>query len=401
MNILLKSKTITLLTILAIAYVFLAIVGGFKMYSSVPYWDMWEGYLEFGLRAQDLDLSVWWSQFNEHRIFLSRILFWLDLFLFNGKSIFLILCNYLLGGAIFYCFYKILKTAFPKERRLRYCLSLYTLAITFSWIQEENYTCAFQSQFLLAYLLPLIGFYCLYLSKEENRVFFLIACIAGIASAGTMVNGVIALPLMTALAFFLKIEWKKIAVLGILASFILCIYFYDYKSISHHASLTNSLFHQTFAFIKFYLLMIGSPFVYINGSNYLIGVNKLGVLAGLFFNISLLYFMYLNLIKKSSSLQLVLISFISYVGITTIAITGGRLGIQLPTTPRYLTPILMAWTALLVLFVLNMQKSKRLAIGPILSFILIILLPWQYLSIYSRRHIIFEREIEALAAKIS
>jgi hypothetical protein len=400
MNILLRSKTVTLLTILAISYVLLAIVGGFKMYSSVPYWDMWEGYLEFGLRNQDFDLSVWWSQFNEHRIFLSRILFWLDLFLFKGQSIFLILCNYLLGGAIFYCFYKILKTAFPNEKRLRYCLSLYTLAITFSWIQEENYTCAFQSQFLLAYLVPLIGFYCLYLSKE-NRSFFLIACIAGIASAGTMANGVIALPLMTVLAFFLKMDWKKIAVLGILAVFILCIYFYDYKSLSHHASFTDSLLHQPYAFAKFYLLMIGSPFVYINGSNYLIGVNKLGVLAGLFFNISFLYFMYISIKKKeSSSLQLALIFFISYVALTAVAITGSRLGIQAPTTPRYLTPVLMAWTALLVLFVLNMQKAKRFAICPILCFALIILFPWQYLSTCSRKHIVFERQIAALAAKM-
>ena len=73
--------------------VFIAIFGGAYLYSPIPYWDMWGGYLDFFLRVNNGDYGVWWSQHNEHRIILSRLLFWLDLKWFGGVSIFLIVFN--------------------------------------------------------------------------------------------------------------------------------------------------------------------------------------------------------------------------------------------------------------------------------------------------------------------
>ena len=85
----------------------LAIIGGFRFYSPIPFMDMWNGYLDFYLRTLNGDTSVWWAQHNEHRIFLSRILYWLDIKYFQGLSYFLTAANYLILGFIALFFYKI------------------------------------------------------------------------------------------------------------------------------------------------------------------------------------------------------------------------------------------------------------------------------------------------------
>jgi hypothetical protein len=395
-----RRLSLRLLRILATAYVFLAIIGGIRMFSPVPFLDMWNGYLDFFIHAQEGDLPIWWSQHNEHRIFLSRILFWLDLYFFKGLSIFLIFFNYLLGGLIYFCFFSILKTALPnpKDRFLRNSLSLFILALTFSWLQSQNYLWAFQSQFFLAYLLPLTGFYNLYLSsnREKNsRFLFFFAFLAGTAASGSMANGILALPLMAALAFFLKLDWEKIVFLGSFSALFLFLFFYNNIPVPYHASLRDSFSHHPLGVIKFILLFFGSPFFYISGHE-----KWIGEIAGVFFIGACFYFLYCFAKKKnSSSLQLVLFAFIAYIGITVIGIAGSRLGISQPTDSRYLTPAVMAWIALLMLYILNAQISTRHRVTPILILMLILLFPWQIRTLGSNFHS-FERELAALALKM-
>jgi hypothetical protein len=400
MNMVLKNKTLGLLVILASLYILLAVIGGIRTYSPVPFWDMWDGYINFLLHIQENDLSIWWSQHNEHRIFLSRILFWADNYFFKGLGSFLIFFNFLLGGLISYCFFNILKTSLPNKEHqlLRYYLFFFILALTFSWTQVQNYSWGFQSQFFLAYLLPLTSFYCLYLSskREKNtRSLFLFSCLAGTASAGTMANGVIALPLMMVLAIFLKLEWRKIVFLGVLSGIILYAYFYNYMPISYHASLKDSLLHHPFGLIKFIFLFFGGPFFYMSGR-----IMIVGILAGLFFIGSFLYFIYRYAKKRdSSALQMPLFAFIFYIGITAFCIAGARLNISLPTESRYMTPVFMAWSAWLVLYVLNTQKLNKQKIFSIFIVALIFLLPWQVFALKSNSNL-FEREVAVLALKM-
>lgn len=74
----------------------MALYGGWRNYSSVPYWDMWNGYLDFYTKISSGDWSAWWAQHNEHRIVLARVFFWLDIRYFHGQGWFLIVLNYLL-----------------------------------------------------------------------------------------------------------------------------------------------------------------------------------------------------------------------------------------------------------------------------------------------------------------
>ena len=96
---------------LAIIFISLAIYGGIQLYSPIPFYDMWDAYLNFYVQVNQGDIAYWWSQHNEHRIVLSRILFWIDIRFFQGRIWFLIVINYLLITITFGFFYIILNTS--------------------------------------------------------------------------------------------------------------------------------------------------------------------------------------------------------------------------------------------------------------------------------------------------
>src|SRR5690349_8591139 len=90
--------------VLAPLCVVLAVVGGFRHYSPVPFWDMWPGYVDFWVRLSEGEWGAWWAQHNEHRIVLARLLFWVDHAVFGGTIGFLFVVNYLLALAGFLIF---------------------------------------------------------------------------------------------------------------------------------------------------------------------------------------------------------------------------------------------------------------------------------------------------------
>ena len=386
------------MAILAIIYMILAVIGGVRSYSPVPFWDMWDGCLNFYLKVQDGDLSAFLSKHNEHFIFLSRILFWIDNFFFKGTSVFLIVANFIFSGLISYGFYCNLRRAFPnkEQNKLSYSLSFFILALTFSWMQYENFTWAFQSQFFLAYLLPLFSFYYLYLfSENKARSRFLIALVIGIASAGTMANGIFTLPLMTLMSIFLKLEWKKIVLLGTLSSLSLYLFFHTLLLSNQHLSFSIALLQHPLEFLKYFFLFLANPFFYIVGDNKIILVGIGAVFTISFIRFICIYFKDSN----PKKIQLIFFAIIFYIIITSITIAGGRLHEAAPFSSRYATPGIVAWLAWLILYIYNKPDARKNRIIPILIAILIILFPLQKTTLSSSINP-FEKTIAGLAVKM-
>jgi hypothetical protein len=206
--------------IFAIFQVALAIIGGVHHYSPVPFVDMWDGQMPF--LANTRDWHTWWAQHNEHRIFLSRILFLMDFKFFSSNAIFLFFCNYLFAFMSFIIFFMALKEMLKNEKNtitLPIMASI-LLCLLFFWDQKENFTWAFQSQFFLASSLPLLAFYSLHKSYTSSQVYwFILACFVGLLSSGAMANGILALPIMVLLAITLRMKWPYIVILLLLASF--------------------------------------------------------------------------------------------------------------------------------------------------------------------------------------
>ena len=341
---------ISFLALAAVSFWCLAIIGAFKSYTSVPFWDMWDGYLGFYINADDV--GSWWSQHNEHRIFLSRLLFWIDLSWFNGSIRFLLFVNYLLVAISCAVFFISLKEVAPKHYLI---WGLFLTAWLIFWSQWENLTWGFQSPFFLAQLLPLIAFFLLHRAHNGNKDSFVWACIFGILSLGSMANGVIALPLMTLYAIICRFGWMRIALLAAVSCFGLLAYFYDYTSLAHHGSIGRSLRENPVGLILYVMTYIGNPISHITER----GVVAAQVAGGIMILLSA-YFAWTTLRSaRKSTLELALLFFILYIGGTALGTAGGRLnfGIEQALSNRYSTPSLMAWAALLVLVAAKLETS--------------------------------------------
>jgi hypothetical protein len=372
-----NNKLTYYLRFFAFLYVGLVIIGIFNNYSPVPFWDMWNGYLEFYMKVQSGDWYAWFAQHNEHRVFLSRILFWLDIRFFDGASYFLILCNFLLMGGIGYIFYKYIDSLFGSSSDIKKWLAWTIVILSFSWIQNNNITWGFQSQFFLAYLVPLLSFYFLakYTETNQNK-FFGLSVGTGILSVLTMGNGIAALPLLIILGFLLKLSKFRQIFLIIVTIVTLYIYFLDYVAPVGHGSLSNTLLHHTKEFILYILTYLGGPFSKIFGSSKLFIIQFFGIA----FILSSLYFTVVAFRKKTNVFIFSLLIFIAYIGVTAFGTAGGRtiFGLKQALESRYMTPQLMGWSALLIIFIyLNYQKSLMVKYIKILFYILPLLFIFQ------------------------
>jgi hypothetical protein len=390
----------------ALLFIVLAVAGGVRGYSIVPYWDMWDGYLIFLDNAARDGWPAWWEQHNEHRIVLSRLFFWADLRWFAGAGWFLIAVNYILValGAVLFC--RILReVVLPQQSDTdKRALAAFVVICLFFWSQQENLTWGFQSQFILAQLLPLTALYVLYRSMQGGTVLFVLACLLGVLSAGTMANGILALPLMAVYAMLTRQGMRRIGVLLALAVLVILAYFHQYVPPAGHGSLSQALRERPESFVRYVLIYLGGPF------NYAFGEGKTGKvmaqLAGLFFVASAIRFAWLNLRQpRQVALPLVLLFFIAYIGGTAIGTAGGRVlfGVDQALSHRYTTPALTAWCALLILYapaLLVLQGLRRRLVWGALAVLTLLMLVYQWQALKSRSDELFERAVGALAIEL-
>lgn len=329
---------------------FMAIIGIVRSFSDIPWGDMWDGYLDFYVKVQDGQYAAWWAQHNEHRTFFSNIFFYLDLALFNGSSWFLLTLNFILLMGISFTFWKIISFTLHEQKHatLRNWLFFMTVILVFSWSQNENLTWGFQSQFIAAFLFPLLSFYLLGLSSiyvEYSKRYFTFAVLLGMLSVGTMANGIAALPVMLLLGLFLRIHWSRVLI--ILFAFLLMavLFFYDYHSHSGHGEITKTLTEHTFDFFFYFFVYLGNLFK--------ISVHTAAI-AGIAFTLgSIWIFSKVYREPKRNVMYFVLLAFILYYAATAFASAGGRaiFGIEQAFQSRYMTPALIAWSSFLSLFV--------------------------------------------------
>lgn len=342
--------------LLCVSIVGLAVAGGVLNYSPVPFWDMWNGSVESVLRLNSGDLSVLWAQHNEHRIILSRILLWLDMELFAGRSVFLLLVNYVLvacGAIIFWRFLVRLNSEQVPGRTIHLAAFVIT-AWMYLWTQEENLTWGFQGQFFLAQLLPLFAFFALARAAGTGRAengWFAVACLAGVVSVGSMANGLLALPLLAIGALVLRYHISRIAVPATLAVICFAVYLHGYYRPSGHASLTGSLIHNPIGIIIYTCGYLGSPFYRVLGTG-LPAMLISGGAGGMMVLLSALA-AWRQLRGRVVDPDIVaLLLFLAYVGGTAFLTAGGRisLGMESVGNGRYTTPAVMAWVALFCIY---------------------------------------------------
>ena len=336
-----------LLAFLGLFYIVSVFIGAYRFYSPVPAGDMWEGYINFYLDLLKGDNTAWFNQHNEHRLLLSRLFFFVDLEYFSGLSRLLIPLNVFLlvscWAMLLVYVNKLLKNSLNKEK-LFYFIILLTV-FSFSWKQDENIIWAFQSQFWFAYLLPLMAFYFLAMSEDIGKnksVYFLLACLLGIASVGSMANGILVLPVMFVLSLLLKQNWKYSTVLF----FIMVIGFWwfmaDYQTPQHDHSILKNLKTENVRIVLFFIEYLGSPLKSLVGS-FLLGLLHLYLIIIVSKEV---------LSQRRQPLHLSVLAFIAYYLIGALLISTARvdIGLKAALVGRYTTPTIISLLLSLILY---------------------------------------------------
>ena len=398
----------------AIVMFMLAVIGGINSYSGVPYWDMWDGTLNFYLRISNGENSLWFAQHNEHRILLSRLLFWLDYAVFDGLSYFLIGMNYVLMAFAIFIFWKFSELQcrinlppLPSHcSKVALLFSFFITAWLSQWMQWENLAWGFQSQFFLAQSVPLLAFYCLAAStlQHHSRLFFCGAILLGFLSLFTMANGVLALPLLTAVSAIIRSGWKRTGLLASVTVLGILFYFGDYHTPGNHASITDTLRNQPLQLMQYVALYLGSPFFALAGEG------RNGLIAASISGVALMLLSALRLFieiraKRINPVTLALLGYLLYLGGTAVGTGTGRIvfGVAQAVSFRYTTPALMAWAALLLLYLpmlSNYIKRYRTVMIPGLVLVCVFLLWRQIPALYPQHQKIFDRQVAALALEL-
>ncbi len=388
---------------LSVGCICLAVIGGINSYSPVPYWDMWDGYIDFNTRILNGDYSIWWGQHNEHRIVLSRLIFYICFSLFNGQLWFLIVINYVLLFLIVYFFIRILNEFLTVDF---IWFKYFIIAFLCSWVQNENLTWGFQSQFFLAYLMPLASLFYLYKAQNENTfsLNFLLSLILGILSSGSLAIGALFLPFLGVYAVVMKMNWKRTALLFLTSVVVIFTYLYDYKSPGHHSSFFEVVLNTPIELSEYIVLYIGSPFFYFFGRSIMSAV--LAGVFGLFFLLSVIYFTILffrrNALKPIYS---VLLFFIFYY-ITNVIVTGGGrviFGLQQAFSSRYTTPSLIAWACMFSIYlglIIDYKMSKVKYFNYFIILLLCIISLYQLKVFRSTQTNLFEKSVAAFSLEL-
>ena len=402
-----KGKTtVAIFIAFAFSMAILASVGVWNWYSPVPFWDMWDGTLGFIVSVSQGNTDAWFAQHNEHRIVLSRLLFWIDYRLFGGQSSFLITFNLVIVLASCFLFGLFILTGknSRSDNYLKLSVLFFSIGSLFCWSQQQNFAWAFQSQFLLAQLLPLSAMYCFARSSEpRDGKYFYVAVGLGVISAGTMANGIITLPLMFLMSGLLPVTFQRRLIIGVAAVIVPLLYFTNYVPPEAHGSLNRAIVEQPVALIEYTLRYLGSPAYFLFGQGDI--AFTLSLVSGIVVAIAAIYSFFTVLSQRNRSPYiLALLFFTIYIAGTAFGTGGGRIifGVSQALSSRYTTPAIMSWIAIITTFHLLHEGNKRKEkiLYCVMGIMATPMLIYQINALSIPKEILFNRDQAALAIEL-
>jgi hypothetical protein len=354
-------RTITGLTLLAaIALTFFGVIVN---YSPVPFWDTWDGSINFYLKLQNGDLGTWWALHNEHRILFSKALFFIDHKFFHGENLFLIAFNLVLMmiNALMVTFFAYRMHHASNIKSPFLLTALWIFAWLFLWMQQQNINWEFQSQFFVVQTFMLCTFYFLARSTNTSRISpdFVLACLFGIGSIGAMANGLFIMPLVVVYLILLRQNRLKIFIATTLAALLVYLYLKDFSIPAKHGNLANFLLVHPVMILEYVSLYLGSPFFYLFQGYY---AKTIALVFGLSFLVAFLFLGLRFLRSKIDPLPSAIFFCVGFIIISALVTAGGRVifGVDQALESRYTTPALIAWALLATLLVQNLLFKQRL-----------------------------------------
>jgi hypothetical protein len=221
--------TVTLL--MGLAVILVALMLTVRTYMPCPFWDEW-AVIDGIATGTKPGLWRWlWSQHNEHRLAITRLLVWLDLWAFGGRNVSLFVEIYLVQilqwAAICYVLERF--TGYPTfltrtlEGLFAFCL--------FHPNQAQNFTWAFQVSFLLSFALGTAALLAVaFFDRIQQRTLAAVAVgLAPLVAGLNLSAGLLIGPAVLCLALWKRLPARAIATVATIFILSSLLYFKGYS----------------------------------------------------------------------------------------------------------------------------------------------------------------------------
>ncbi|MFT4505391.1 hypothetical protein [Caballeronia sp. 15711] len=346
-----------------------SIYGVWRHFSPVPLGDQWDGTIGFYMRALQDPASAFFEQHNEHKLAFSRLLFFADVRWFGGRNVSLLIGNLVLAGLLALTYYRVARHYAAWSKRELLALGGVALIVTFSWMQQENLTLGFQSQWFAVYLFALCSFHLIDLCADATQrndpartnLWLLLAMACSTLAAYSMASGVLVAILAVFQALYRRVSLARIVVLIMAAAAILYSYFANWHPIGSGGSLSSMLHERPFGVFQYFLLYLGSPAQYARVG--WAGAYAAGTLVAAVLVVQTARRLLNRSFDIKAAALLVFALFIAGNALLT-AFGRYRIGMDTALTSRYTTASLGCWFALASFTFLNARSAgtKRITL---------------------------------------
>lgn len=356
--------------LLAIAYLVFAIVVTFidilyilRHYTSFPFGDHW---IWLGVLYQKGPLAALASQYNEHRLTVPGLFYFLDHRLFAGRNAFLVIASTLIQIS---CMLLLILPVWQQPKILkpvRYVFAGFVAITMFWFIQAENFfypfslclACSNLGILAALNLLPRLAGQ----PAASGRVALLLTGMVGCAAWATFSygHGILIWPVLVLMCLLLRVQRRYSLIIVFAFCFVLALYFFHYKTPAGHANPLQSL-RNPVQIVRYVTLMIGLPF-FGSGTQDVTFLNHVGsyVITGgaiLFAVVLFLQFAYSKVERKSREEVVYCALMVLCLGAAFITALGrSSFPSNQALSGRYAPVPLMFWISLIALLTLYLSR---------------------------------------------
>ena len=322
-------------------------------YFPLPHWDEWSLFDHLA-QGGGWSLSWLWAQHNEHRILTTKLLFLLDVELFQGKQIFLLTCIFLvqlLQVALLSWSLRSLAGWRGSQWRIGTGLIAYCVLCP---TQYENLVWGFQVQFVMTACMATFAILALLLyHREPGTKFLFVSITAATLATWSLANGMLLWPLLIGAALRLRMRAQAWRSLLIAAAVNIALYVYGY-----HRPVSDAKLPSVGQSLHYIVVYFGSTFVRHSSGIIAMITGVLGISAAAFFIVSALRR------RDTASLLQTELALLMLFTLATAAVTStGRLhlGVEQATASRYQTFALLFWCCLGLRLLIHLAgRTKQL-----------------------------------------
>lgn len=377
-----------------------SVAGVVLNYSPVPYWDQWGGSVAWYMEANRDWWPAFWSLNNEHRLLFSRLIFYPDMRWFGGVNVLSLISNIVVCGLMALSLWRaaIFRSGMCTEARL--AIAGIVLAFCFSWMQSENFTWAFQNQWFAVGMFAILAFHAIALSSANgySRGWFVAGIFAALASAFSMANGNLSWPVLFLLMGYYRFPFRYFIVGALAAVVEVFLYFHHADGATGsipHGTLQWVLQHDPIGLMWYVVAYLGSPIYYSFSSFGLAASAGLAVIVGTALGVWYAY-------RTRGLKAMPLLAMAVFMCLTSLATGIGRLtlGLENVFQSRYATGGLLAWAAILLFWVVNVQqKALRRGMYTCIGIGLVSIIMVQPKSLTRNSDVLYQRLVAGLAMR--